>query len=187
MADRPSTTSLPALRFLLAPLADFCAADGRALPLLEECAGEDVPEPYRGLLVHNGDMTPTLERFHGDTLHLRILGKRMQSDRLARQVLLLTDASERPVEYGAIEIRLDRFEAAAREEIEACRKPLGAILRDRNIPHSSRPTAYFRVAGDRFVCEALGVAGTPKLYGRRNTLRDEQGRTLAEIVEILPL
>ena len=35
--------------------------------------GARVPEPYRGLLVHEKDMTPTLEAFHGGDIHLRIL------------------------------------------------------------------------------------------------------------------
>jgi hypothetical protein len=33
---------------------------------------------------------------------------------------------------------------------------------------------------------ALGASPGQTLYGRRNTLRDEAGRALCEVVEILP-
>ena len=41
------------------PLDEFYANAGRALPKIEAVDGIAVPEPYRQLLVHDGDMTPT--------------------------------------------------------------------------------------------------------------------------------
>ena len=49
------------------------ALAGRTLPPIEQVPGESVPEPYRQLLVHQDDMTPTLEKFHGDRVHLTIV------------------------------------------------------------------------------------------------------------------
>ena len=43
---------------------------GMTLPRIERIDSESVPEPYKSLLVHSQDMTPTLEEFHGDTIHL---------------------------------------------------------------------------------------------------------------------
>ena len=46
------------------PLDEFYAEAGRTLLSFQSVAGGDVPEPYRGLLVHDRDMTPTLQAFY---------------------------------------------------------------------------------------------------------------------------
>src|SRR5438034_4474250 len=101
---------------LLYPLDDFYARDGLSLPSVRPVPGEEVPEPYRQLLVHDGDMTPALEAFHGERIHLRVLSRQLNGDTLRREVVLTLDESARPVEFGAILIHLQRFPTAAREE-----------------------------------------------------------------------
>ncbi len=157
-----------------------------ALPAIEAVAGEDVPEPYKTLLVHQADMTPTLEKFHGDALHLRVLRRQRRDDFYFREVLLVTDKDEKPVEFGAIKINLALFSSAARKQILEERLPLGHILAEGGVTHASRPKAFLRVPSDAFINSVLGLAGAHTLYGRRNTLWDPQQRSLAEIVEILP-
>lgn len=171
---------------LLEPLAVFYARVKRCLPPAESLEGEAVPEPYRRLLVHRGDMTPTLEAFHGKPIHLKVIECNKDCHRYERQVVLVLDGSERPVEFGAIRIHLENFPEAAREAIVEGHRPLGTILAHRKIVHRSRPSAYFRIQPDDFIRSALAVSGSRELYGRRNTLTDGEGRVLAEIVEILP-
>lgn len=173
-------------RKLLEPLAVFYARVQRALPAAEQVKPEAVPQPYRRLLVHEGDMTPTLEAFHGKTIHLKVIECNKDCHRYERQVALVLDGSERPVEFGAIKIHLENFPEAAREAIVEGHRPLGTILARRKIVHHSRPSAYFRVRPDEFILSALSLNGAQELYGRRNTLTDGEGRVLAEIVEILP-
>ena len=55
------------------PLDEFYAQAGLPLPAIEQIGGEDMPEPYRSLLVHQRDMTPTLEKFHGGKIHVHEL------------------------------------------------------------------------------------------------------------------
>jgi chorismate-pyruvate lyase len=145
-----------------------------------------VPEPFRSLLVHADDMTPTLERFHGDKIHIRVLRRQLRGDFYFREVVLVLDADERPVEFGAIKMNLALFAPAARKLILEEREPLGHILRDCAVAHSSRPKAYLRVESDELINRALNLAGKHTLFGRRNTHFDTQDRALAEIVEILP-
>src|SRR5438552_105801 len=102
---------------LLFPLEDFYTRDGLMLPNVSPLPGEEVPEPYRQLLVHNGDMTPTLEAFHGERIHLRVISRQLDGDTLRREVVLTLDDSDRPVEFGAILIHLQHFPPAAREAI----------------------------------------------------------------------
>jgi chorismate-pyruvate lyase len=168
------------------PLDDFYAQAGRALPPIEAVAGDDVPEPYKSLLVHQDDMTPTLEKFHGERIHLAVLSRQQRDDFYFREVVLLLDKSDKPVEFGAIKINLALFPSAARKEILEERRPLGTLLGDYTIVHTSRPKAYLRIQSDDFINAAFRLDKSQWLYGRRNTLWDPQQRPLAEIVEILP-
>ncbi len=180
-------SSQPAADFVLAhPLDEFYALAGLILPPLVAVEGESVPEPYKRLLVHQNDMTPTLEKFHRRRLHLEVLGRRRKDDSYFREVSLLLDGTDRPVEFGAIKINLALFAPAAREEILKEKLPLGTILQERAITHVSRPRAFIRLASDPFINEVLKLSGAQMLYGRRNSLLDPQGQSLAEIVEILP-
>jgi len=178
----PAATALP----IAYPLDDFYAQQGLVLPRIEAVDGAEVPEPYRRLLVHQDDMTPTLEKFHGDIIHLKVLSRQQRDGFYFREVVLLLDKTDRPVEFGAIKLNLNLFAPAARQMILGEREPVGHILRDHAVEHASRPKAYLRVQSDAFINDALRLTGSHILFGRRNTHFDPQGRPLAEIVEILP-
>lgn len=182
----PSASCSPGLSQLVSPLAQFYEASGVALPPFNLIEGELVPEPYRRLLVHQDDMTPTLEKFHGAAIILEVLSRRRTGDFYSREVILRLEGSGRPVEFGANRINLALFSPEAREVILQEHTPLGHILADFQIEHTSRPSAYLRLASDRLINEVLGLHGAQVLYGRRNTLFDPQQRALAEVVEILP-
>jgi chorismate-pyruvate lyase len=168
------------------PLDDFYEHAGRTLPKIEVVQGAAVPEPYQQLLVHDGDMTPTLEKFHGAAIHLEVLRRERRNSFYFREVVLLTDHSNKRVEFGAIKIFLDLFPASARNDILAERLPLGSILAKYKIEHTSRPKAFLKIQADDFINLALGITGKQVLYGRRNTLSNPDDHPLAEIVEILP-
>jgi len=148
--------------------------------------GEALPEPFHRLLVHERDMTSTLENFHRTGIHLRLVSRERRGDHYFREVVLVLDGRETPVEFGAIRIQLDCFPESARAAILEERFPLGRILKDHGIQYTSRPMAFLRLASDKIISRLLGLTGAHRLYGRRNSLLDPQGRSLAEIVEILP-
>jgi hypothetical protein len=168
------------------PLDDFYARAGLSLPEVEIVAPEEIPEPYRGLLVHNNDMTPTLSAFYARIIHLRVLSSHQRDDFYFREVVLVTDEVDQPVEFGAIRINLGLLAPAVRRVILDERVPLGHLLRQQAVPHSSRPKAFFRLLADDLIARAFGLAKPHMLYGRRNTLSDSVQRPLAEVVEILP-
>ena len=176
----------PATFVLVHPLDEFYQQMGLALPPLQQVDGEAVPRPYKQLLVHHDDMTPTLEKYFGRDIHLRLLGRRRKGDAYFREVVLLLDGTDQPVEFGAIKIYLDRFAVEARRQILEEERPVGHILQECGVKHSSRPRAFLRLASDHFINDALQLTGANVLFGRRNTLFDPQERPLAEIVEILP-
>jgi hypothetical protein len=168
------------------PLDDFYAQARRALPEIVAVNGADVPEPYRTLLVHDSDMTPTLEQFHGKRIHLRVIHSQERDGAYYREVALLLDGSNAAVEFGAIKINLNLFPANAQRAILNEEMPLGRVLAEFRIKHTSKPKAFLKIKADDFICQALRVEKPQTLYGRRNTLFDPQHRALAEIVEILP-
>jgi chorismate-pyruvate lyase len=168
------------------PLDDFYARAGLKLPRIQMLPGHAVPQPYQQLLVHEGDMTPTLEKFYESPIHLEVLKSERQGDFYFREVVLRTDDIDERVEFGAIKIFLNLFPEAARAEILAERLPLGSILAKHRIEHSSRPKCFLRTESDELINSALNLQGHHILYGRRNTLSNPDGHPLAEIVEILP-
>ena len=168
------------------PLLDFYLRGGVAPPELLPIDGADMPEPYRKLLVHADDMTPTLEQFHGARIHLRMVNREVTEAAYTREVILEAGEKNKPVEFGAIAIHLEQFSEAARELILCESVPRGTILADNAILHESCPQAYFRVNSDPLITEALSLPASTKLFGRCNIHRDLAGNHLAEIVEILP-
>lgn len=189
MSTPPNTGVLAAKPVVLPcihPLDDFYAQAGISLPPIDIIQGNEMPEPYKTLLVHQNDMTPTLETFHGDRIHLQVVRRQQRGDFYFREVVLLLDASGAPVEFGAIKISLALFPSAARRSILEEHLPLGHILQEHSIQHASRPKAFLRVQSDALINQALKIKGRQILYGRRNTLSDPSQRPLAEIVEILP-
>jgi chorismate-pyruvate lyase len=168
------------------PLDEFYQRNGLELPPIKRVSGEQVPEPYRSLLVHQNDMTSTLENFHGDRIHLHVVGRDRRNGHYYREVVLRLDRDDKPVEFGAIKINLNLFPTEAQARILQERHPLGRILKESNMEFVSRPQGFLRIASDSLMHDLLKLNETQLLFGRRNTLFDRSGRHLAEIVEILP-
>jgi chorismate-pyruvate lyase len=168
------------------PLDEFYERSGLELPAIKRVSAEQMPEPYRSLLVHQNDMTSTLENFHRDRIHLQVVSRDRRNGHYYREVVLQTDAENKPVEFGAIKINLDLFAQNAQKQVLAERLPLGRILKESGMEFSSRPQGFLRIASDSLMHKLLKLTESQLLYGRRNTLFDCNKRPLAEIVEILP-
>ena len=181
-ANLSTTTALPFVH----PLDEFYARSGMALPRIERVAGEELPEPQRTLLVHQNDMTPTLENFHGSQIHLEVLKRDLRGDFYFREVALRLDGNEQVVEFGASKISLPLFSAKGRQLILEERVPLGRILKECDMPHTTRAKAFFWLFADDLIAGVLGVRPGTKLFGRKATISDAQQRPLSEVVEVLP-
>jgi chorismate-pyruvate lyase len=171
---------------LIYPLDEFYAQSGLALPAVDLVGGDEVPEPYRSLLVHTRDMTPTLESAYGGNIQLRVLQAGLAGQVLSREVVLTPEGSATPVAFGVIKINLEHLPEAVRRLVLEGKQPLGAVLRSEGIEHASHPDRYIRVAADPLILRALDLNTPCVLYGRRNVITDAAERTLAHVVEILP-
>lgn len=185
MQHTPSTASLAGNN--LFPLSEFYARTSLALPDIRRIQPGAMPEPYRSLLVHSNDMTPTLERHHGSGIYIRALSTERRGEDYFREVVLHRTSDDAPVEFGANCIHLERFSPEARWMILQAKVPLGRILSDHSIHHVTRVLEFFRVEPDALICEALRLPAPVSLFGRRALLTDAENQPLSQVVEILAL
>lgn len=168
------------------PLSDFYTHAKLPLPPIAMIVGAAVPEPFRSLLVHHNDMTPTLEKFHQSRIHLEIIKSDHRGGFYLREVILRLDHDEKPVEFGANKVFLGMFPEDAQELILLEQVPLGTILRDCGVKHQTEAKHFLCVTPDETICRALELEAPVPLYGRKAVISDLKGRILSEIVEILP-
>lgn len=147
---------------------------------------KDIPLPYQSLLVHDIDMTLTLERHFGGQIALRPLSTFTNRGSYFRRVLLAQEYSGQPVEMGAIRMKLDAFGMTVRRKILQNTIPLGRILRDGHVDYVSRVKTFLVVEPNPEMMGVFWMREPRPLYGRRTELI-RQGRKIGDIVEVLPL
>ena len=168
------------------PLSEFYSHAKLPLPAIEQIPGDAVPEPFKSLLVHNNDMTPTLESFHKSDIHLEIVSRERRGEFYFREVVLRLDGDDRAVEFGAIKVYIGRFPEDAHDLILQEHLPLGRILKVCGVRHHTEAKAFLRVTSDELINNKFGLKQPVTLYGRKAVICDPQNRPLSEIVEILP-
>ncbi len=171
---------------MLFPLDALYARAGVALPATRLTTAPRIPAPYQGLLVHQNEMTSTLERYFGGRVTVRVLSSFSKGRSYFRRVLLVLERSGRPVAMGAVRLRLDAFSGAVRARILGEKVPLGRVLSEAGVAYESRPTAFLQLTPN---AEMMGVFWMPRartLYGRRTQVTVGNDR-IGDIVEILPL
>jgi len=170
----------------LSPLLQFYLAEGVALPEVELVDAGRLPQPAQRLLVHDVDMTSTLQRFFGREIYLDILNKEHVGSLLKRKVVLRLKGVTKPVEFGAIEIHLKHMPEQAKQAVIEGVRPLGGILTEFGVEYESQPSAFFQVAPDELMSRCFDISSPATLYGRCNTLTYAHGDVLANVVEVLP-
>jgi len=167
------------------PLDVVYAQAGIPAPLARPVAPARIPPPYHALLVHERDMTLTLEAHFGGRVVLRPLSTFQDGHAYFRRVLLVQEYSARPVEMGAIRIDLAAFAPRLQSAILRARVPLGRVLRDGGVDYRSRPSGYLRVTPNPEMMGVFWMREPRTLYGR-TTEMNVAGRKVGDIVEILP-
>jgi hypothetical protein len=131
-------------------------------------------------------MTSTLTGHHREKIVLRVLQQTVAENTLSRHIILESADTRQPVEYGASRIALGVLNDSVRNKIVEGREPLGGILNDHDVAYDSCPGAFFKVRSNDLMNGLFGLDEPRWLYGRCNCLTDRGGRTIAEVVEILP-
>lgn len=168
------------------PLDEFYALAGMPMPRVERIPGAEVPEPYKSLLVHFNDMTPTLAGHYQSPIYIEVLHRERRGDFYFREVILRLERDGTPVEFGANRVCLPLLPPEARQLILEEHVPLGQILHVCQVPHRSFPKCFIRVEADDFIHRPFGLKGHRILYGRQARILNPRSQPLSEIVEILP-
>jgi hypothetical protein len=171
---------------ILFPLDFVYVRSGVELPRVEEINPDDIPLPYRSLLVHRVDMTLTLERHFGGRVALRPLATFTIGPWYFRRVLLAQEYTGRPVEMGAIRIKVGAFPDRIRKQILKNDVPLGRLLRDGGVQYESRPKLFLSLTPNPEMMGVFWMREPKTLYGRRTEMIHD-GTKIGDIVEILPL
>ncbi len=153
-------------------------------PSWELVAGEEVPQPYRGLLVHEHHMTVTVEAFHGDTVDVRILARRQLGDVYARKILLVLRGSGRVVQFGIVRVDLSIVAPPVRADILAGKKPFGRVLIEHDVLRRIEPTAFLRLQPTPILLNWFGLTAPRALYGRLALIHCD-GRPAVELLEVV--
>ena len=171
---------------LLYPLDLVYARSGVEMPKVKTVPPDRIPAPYRSLLVHKVDMTVTLERHFGGRVTLCPLSTFTRGRSYFRRVLLVQEYSGRPVEMGAIRMRLDAFGQRLQRQILRNTIPLGRLLRDSRFKYESRVIAFLAITPNPEMMGVFWMREPRMLYGRRTEII-RNGSKIGDIVEVLPL
>jgi len=176
MSDAPLGPELPDLYHL------FAADDPP--PEHELLSPDALPEPYRGLLVHNHHMTVTVEEFFGGLVDVKVLERRHDGDTYARKILLALRSDGRIVQSGIVRIRLGYCSEAVRAAILDEKTPLGRILIEHDVLRRIEPTAFFRVRPGPYLRLWFGRSEPFDTYGRLGIIYCDE-KPAIQLLEVL--
>jgi chorismate-pyruvate lyase len=160
----------------------FPDADG--IPVASAITAEEMPDPYRSLLVHTHHMTVTVEQFYTDSVNVQVLESRQDAHEYTRKILLSLTGSGRVVQFGVVRIDLNLLTDRVRNQILAGTTPLGRVLIQNNVLRQVRPTSYVRVTPNSAMRSWFAMAADEPLYGRLGVI-DTDGQPAIEVLEIL--
>ncbi len=136
------------------------------LPRHEVLSADEMPQPYRDLLVHEHHMTVTVEAHHGDLVDVHILERRHVGDVYARKILLKLHKTGKVVQFGIVRVDLRFVSPEVREEIVGGKKPFGRILIEHDVHRRVEPRTYLRLWPSPVMMGWLGMIEQVPVYGR---------------------
>lgn len=150
----------------------------------EPISPDQMPEPFRGLLVHHDHMTSTLGDYFRRPVELSVLGHELDGDLYRRRIVLTLAGTDRIVEFGIVRIDLSYTSDEVRAAILDRSIPLGEILIEHDVLCRIEPRWYLRVDGE---CpELTGAESTfaGEAFGRVATIYCNQQPAI-ELLEIV--
>ena len=103
---------------------------------------DDIPLPYRSLLVHQTDMTLTLERHFGGRVALRPLATFRTARGISGACCWRRSTPAGRSRWGRYASECRRFPERIRQQILKNDVPLGRLLRDGGVEYESRPKMF---------------------------------------------
>lgn len=156
----------------------------KELGQFEAVPGDDVPEPYKQLLVHEHHMTVTVEAYHKSPVDVIVLEKRITPTHYAREILLARQSDQQVVQYGIMRVNLSFLRDEVADKIRAADTPLGRILIEHDVHRSIHLRQLWKVTAGKALQQMFGLTGPVHTYGRTAIIdcNDEPAIELLEIV-----
>ncbi len=151
----------------------------------EPVAGQDLPQPYRGLLDHRSHMTSMLERFHDHRVYLRVLDEDLQQDRYGRKILLGLDGTDDYVQFAVMRVEAHQCAAGLWNAILEGRLPMGRILTENNVTRRVRPEYFLKVTPGPELMSYFKLSQPVTIYGRLATIYWDDEPTV-RVLEVIP-
>lgn len=151
----------------------------------EVVPGDGVPQPYRGLLVHDQHMTVTVEAHHGGPVGVVVLARHYDGPRYSRKIVLTRTGTRKAVQFGVVRIDLDATSQDVRAEIVAGQTPLGRVLIERDVMRRIEPVAYLKIRPNAAQRAWFGDGVTAELVWGRLAIIHCDGKPAVELLEVV--
>ena len=153
------------------------------LDQFEKVSPDEMPEPYRRLLVHRHHMTVAMEECHHGHVDVRVLQAKQDASHYFRQSLLSRQSDGRVVQLGIVRINFDYLDPVIRQEIVAEHTPLGRILIRHNVLREIELVALWRVTPGPDLCRHFAVTAQQTTFARTAIIHCD-GQPALELLEI---
>ncbi len=151
---------------------------------LEAIPPDEIPAPFRALLVHDEHMTVTVEAFHDSPVDVRVLEVKNKSPSYARKIVLTRQSDGQVVQFGIVRLDPRVLPDEVRTQIESQRIPLGRVLIDHQVLREVQLIGTFRVQAGPDMAHCMGLPLGTVLYGRTARILLD-GHPAVELLEIL--
>jgi hypothetical protein len=168
-------------------LAELCSGFVGSNKLRYDCAvvtPEEMPEPFRKLLVHEMHMTLALTSNYGAFLELNVKEMHYEGNLYSRKINLTIPRNHLIVEHGLVRLNLHNIPHAVWQEIIQQRAPMGEILLRHNILQRIQPKWFLRLDPGSDMLAWMGSQTTRPLYGRLGTIFCN-GEPTVEVLEVV--
>jgi len=127
-------------------------------------------EPYKRMLVHDHHMTVTMEEFHGCSVDVKILDRKLEGNSYSRKILLLKSGTDEVVQFGVVRFNFEYVTEQVRDEILAGEIPLGRVLINHNVLRHIDLGAIVRIRPGEELRGYFQMAPGDVTYGRLATI-----------------
>lgn len=122
------------------------------------------------MLVHEHHMTVTMEKYHGSSVDVRILDRKLDGDTYDRMIVLAKSGTDTIVQFGAVRFHFEYVTQAVREQILAGEIPLGRVLINHNVLRHIDLGAILKINAGPLLAEHLQMEEGAETYGRLATI-----------------
>lgn len=145
--------------------------------------GDEVPDPWNSLLVHDNHMTVTLEAHWGGPVTVKPYQVHRQGDLYGRKLDLLIDDG-RVVMTGIMLLNFAVCPPGVRAAVESEAVPLGHILIESGLLRRITSESFVKVAATDPLVERFGMVEPADAWGRLATIFAD-GKPAVDLLEIV--